>query len=64
MDVLSTSGNLVTLSASKKDLARLGKLLDWIIDNKSVMDEGAILIPKEEIIPTVQVWSDFIDTAL
>jgi hypothetical protein len=64
VNIISDADDVVTFSATKSELARLSKLLDWIIDNKSVMDEANILVPENEIIPSVHKWIDFIDPVL
>ncbi len=46
----------VMISVTKSDLGELGMLLDWIIDNKKVMDKGTISLNEEEILPSVHKW--------
>jgi hypothetical protein len=63
LNVVSQHGEDVIISASTSELAQLGKLLDWILDNMSVMDKGMILVPGDEILPLIQKWETLIESS-
>jgi len=56
MDTLQQIDEMVTISVTKSDLGELGMLLDWIVDNRKVMDRGTISLEPEEILPSVHKW--------
>ena len=56
MDTAHTDQDSITIATTKPDLAELGMLLEWIIDNKQVMDEGSIALDKDEITLALRRW--------
>ncbi len=48
--------NEITISVNKSDLGELGMLLDWIVDNMRVMDQGTISLDPDEVLPSVHKW--------
>jgi hypothetical protein len=60
MKKVMDDGDVVTISATKAEFARLGMFLEWIIDSQHDMDTALISLQEHEIIPYVTAWSDFI----
>ncbi|HEX6374117.1 MAG TPA: hypothetical protein VFZ91_00185 [Allosphingosinicella sp.] len=64
MKIVERQGDRIVMEVGRTDLARLSKLLGWIEDSRSGMDEGMILMDEDDIDPTVRRWIEFIQCAI
>ena len=62
MEPTNTPSESVSVSVERSDLGELGMLLEWIIDNRTVMDESMTHLRSEEILPSINKWIDIVQS--
>lgn len=60
MRLIDADDEAVTIAASQRELARLAKLLEWLISEQAIMDPAAAMLESDEIYPAARAWLDFL----